>query len=171
MLVQRRLAGSWQTVDSDLGLDILWTVDDNGVYRAEWEVPLGAPTGPYRFVVQANHYNLTSAPFTVAPSRALTATRSGGTGAAITLDYPPAVSHEAVGDPPGDSSADLTARPAHADSGEATFLVNGHPETATAGPNGVFQVSAPRGARIEVKPGAANDGYGNGNGNDLTFTS
>jgi hypothetical protein len=169
VLVQRQAGGGWASVDDDLGLNILWTVDDDGVYHAEWEVPLSAPVGSYRFVVQANHYGLTSAPFRVVPSEALTATRAGR--AAITLDYPRAVSHQAVGDPAGDSTADLTARPDHASSGRATFLVNGKPKTVTADPGGVFQVPAPPGARIELKPGAAKDGYGNTNGNDLIFTA
>lgn len=173
VLVQRQQGGGWTTVDSDLGLNILWTVDDNGVYRAEWEVPLGASPGSYRFVIQANHYNLTSAPFSVAPAQTLraarTTTRPGF--AAITLDYPAAVSHEAVGDPPGDSGATLTARPSHADSGQAVFLVNGKPKKVSARPDGVFQVPASLGARIELKPGAAQDQYGNTNGNDLTFTA
>jgi hypothetical protein len=76
-----------------------------------------------------------------------------------------------VGDPPGDSIADLTARPAHADSGTATFLVNGKKRTVSAGSDGTFQVQAPPGAQIELKPGAAQDSYGNRNGNDLTFTA
>jgi neutral ceramidase len=174
VLVQRRRGdGSWATVDTDLGLNILWTVDDSGKYRTKWEVPLSAPGGSYRFVVQANHYSVSSKPFTVVAARTLkvarTTTRPGL--AAITLDYPAAVSHEAVGDPPGDSTADLTARPAHADSGTATFLVNGKERTVSAGSDGTFQVQAPPGAQIELKPGAAQDSYGNRNGNDLTFTA
>ncbi|HEY1595681.1 MAG TPA: neutral/alkaline non-lysosomal ceramidase N-terminal domain-containing protein [Thermoleophilaceae bacterium] len=174
VLVQRQRAdGGWDTVDTDLGLNILWTVDKNGLYRTKWEVPLGAPAGSYRFVIQANHYSLSSKPFAVVSAQTLkvarTTTQPGF--AAVTLDYPAAVSHEAVGDPPGDSTADLTARPSHADSGTATFLVNGTPTHASAGPSGVFQVPAPPGARIELKPGAAQDAYGNANGNDLTFTT
>ncbi len=174
VLVQRQRGdGGWTTVDTDLGLNMLWTVDDSGLYRTKWEVPLGAAAGSYRFVIQANHYSVTSKPFTVVPAQTLkaarTTTRPGF--AAITLDYPPAVSHEAVGDPPGDAGADLTARPDHADSGKATFLVNGRKKSVSAGPGGVFQVPAAPGARIELKPGAAQDSYGNSNGNDLTFTA
>jgi hypothetical protein len=109
----------------------------------------------------------------VAPAQTLkaarTTTRPGF--AAITLDYPPAYSNEAVGDPPGDSTADLTARPAHATSGKATFLVNGQKKSVNAGPDGVFEVPATPGARIELKPGATQDTYGNSNGNDLTFAA
>jgi neutral ceramidase len=172
VLVQRRLGdGSWATVDTDLGLNILWAVDDSGRYRTKWEVPLSAPGGSYRFLVEANHYSVSSKSFTVVPARTLkvarTTTRPGF--AAITLDYPAAVSHEAVGDPPGDSTADLTARPNHADSGTATFLVNGKKRTVSASPDGTFQVQAPLGARIELNPGAAHDSYGNRNSNSLTF--
>jgi hypothetical protein len=59
------------TYADDLGLQILWRVDDNGVYTAEWEVPRDAPTGGYRFVVTGNHYRLVSAPFTVTVSTTL----------------------------------------------------------------------------------------------------
>ncbi|MCW2709799.1 MAG: hypothetical protein JWM22_3641 [Frankiales bacterium] len=53
------------TYTNDFGLEILWKVDDNGLYTAEWEVPRDAPVGSYRIVVQANHYTLRSAPFRV----------------------------------------------------------------------------------------------------------
>jgi hypothetical protein len=155
----------WRTVDSDLGLDILWTVDDNGVYKAEWEVPLDAPTGKYRFVIHANRYGLTSGTFAVTPSRALTVIQLNsqpGT-VAVDLHYPQATQHEAVGDPPGDLTADLTARPEVASPGVATFLVNGKATTV----NG-FVVRAPAGAKVELKPGAVRDKYGNSNGNALT---
>jgi hypothetical protein len=156
---------SWRTVDSDLGLNILWIVDSNGVYTARWEVPLGAPTGKYRFVVSAKRYGLTSRAFTVRPSRALTAVRVNG---GVELRYPPAQSHEAVGEPPGDVTADLTNRPSKAASGSATFLVNGRKVTVSAGGGGLFRV--PAGANVELKPGAATDSRGNANGNDLKLS-
>ena len=56
---------------NDLGLQLLWRVDDNGVYSAQWEVPRDAARGRYRFVVTANHYRLASAPFTVTPATTL----------------------------------------------------------------------------------------------------
>jgi hypothetical protein len=163
----------WQEVDSDLGLAILWSVDDSGAYRAHWEVPLGAAAGTYRFVVRANRYGLTSSTFAVRPSSALTAAQVGAAAGrvAIELRYPEAVSRQSVGDPPGDLTADLTYRPAKALSGRATFLVRGKPVTVSAGANGVFEVPAPSGAAVEVKPGAAADGAGNANGNGLAFTA
>ena len=160
--VQRLRKRHWRTVDSDLGLAILWTVDSNGVYTARWEVPLGAPAGRYRFVVTANRYGVRSRAFTVRRCRALTALQVNG---GIELRYPPAQSHEAVGEPPGDITADLTNRPSKAGSGRATFLVNGRKVIVKAGRGGVFK--RPAGARVELKPGAMTDRYGNANGNDL----
>jgi neutral ceramidase len=157
---------SWRTVDSDLGLNVLWTVDSNGRYTARWEVPLAAPTGKYRFVVTARRYGLTSRTFTVRPSRALTALRVNG---GLELRYPPAQSHEAVGEPPGDVTADLTNRPSKAASGSATFLVNGKKVTVSVPVGGVIRI--PAGANVELKPGAATDGYGNANGNDLKLSA
>ena len=139
-------------------------VFDNGVYKAEWEVPLNAPKGKYRFVIHANRYGLTSSAFTVKPSRALTVTQlnsRAGT-VAVELHYPQATQHEAVCDPAGDLTADLTARPELAAPGSATFLVNGKATTVQA-----FVVAAPAGAAVELKPGAVRDKYGNTNGNAL----
>ncbi len=169
VFVQRQAGGGWQTVDSDLGLNILWTVDKNGVYNAEWEIPLSQAPGSYRIVVDANHYQLESSPFAVRPAQTLTVVRTGRT--SVQLDYPGAVSHEAVGDPPGDSTADLTARPNHTLAGRVTFLVNGRSVSASPSSDGTFSVAAPAGAKVEVRAGAAADQFGNANGNDLAFTA
>jgi hypothetical protein len=87
------------------------------------------------------------------------------------LGYPAAQEHEAVGDPAPDATADLTARPDHAAAGSVRFLVDGTAATATAGPDGRFQVPAPPGAHVEVAPGAGSDAHGNRNGDDLAFTA
>jgi neutral ceramidase len=155
----------WQTVDSDLGLAMLWTVDSDGTYHAEWEPPLDTPVGTYRFVVQANRYQLTSATFQVVPNRGLTITRTGAAPGhvALQLHYPPAIQHQQVGDSPGDTQADLTYRPDSASSGKATFIVNGRNVTVSAGPNGVFDIPVPGGSEADVKPGAVTDQWGNAN--------
>jgi hypothetical protein len=167
-----RAAKQWRTVDSDLGLNIVWTVDDNGAYNAHWEVPLGAPAGRYRFTVRGNRYLLVSSPFLVKPSHALTAvpTNAPAGRVAVELHYPDAVSRESVGDPPGDLTADLTDRPAMALSGLATFRVNGRAVTVSERGDGAFEVPAPAGATVEVRPGRVTDIYGNANGNTLTLT-
>ncbi|MCW2601155.1 MAG: hypothetical protein JWM02_2984 [Frankiales bacterium] len=87
------------TAADDLGLQILWRVDDNGVYSAEWEVPRDAPAGSYRFVVTANHYRLDSRPFTVTPATTLSVQGKQ-------VRYPDPV-----------VNVDLTARPPTADGG------------------------------------------------------
>jgi hypothetical protein len=122
--------------------------------------------------VQANRYSLTSAPFTVEPSGALTAVPvNGGAGhVAVELDYPAANFREGVGDPPGDITADLTDRPATATTGLATFLVNGRAQTVSENADGVFSVQVPAGAQVEVHPGGVTDQYGNGNGNALALS-
>jgi neutral ceramidase len=173
VLIKRRTQGRWKTIDSDLGIDVLWTVDDNGLYRAEWEPPLDARLGRLRFTIHANHYRLRSRPFRLSPAHTLTAKRvTAASGrAAIVLDYPKASVHEAVGDPAPDSSADLTYRPVRARSGVATFVVDGRRVTAKAGPGGRFSVAAPAGAEVEVRPGSARDRFGNRNGNDLAFSA
>ena len=64
--------GRWRRADSDLGLGMLWKVDDEGAYRALWEVPRAAAEGLYRLQVRANRYRLTSPSFQVLPARTLT---------------------------------------------------------------------------------------------------
>jgi hypothetical protein len=162
----------WKTVDSDLGLNMLWSVDANGLYSAHWEVPLDAPKGDYRFVVSANRYGLTTSRFKVAPSRALTAVQVNAEAGhvAAELRYPAAAVREGVGDPAGDLTADLTYRPAGASSGRATFLVNRKPVTVEAGSGGVFSVPAPAGAQVVLQTGEAADKHGNANGNQLTLS-
>jgi neutral ceramidase len=173
VLVQRRSGGRWKLVDSDLGLHILWSVDPSGTYRAEWEPPFDQRLGTYRLTINANHYKLRSNPFRLRAATSLEVRQApAGQGrAAVVLAYPPAKVRESVGDPPPDASADLSYRPQRARSGSVTFLVNGRRVEARPGPRGQFSVAAPAGTRIEVKPGAARDRFGNRNGNDLTFTA
>jgi neutral ceramidase len=103
----RRLGdgGSWSTVTDDLGLQIVWRVDANGKYTAQWEVPRDALTGTYDMVVTANHYTLTSAPFTVVPSTRLVLAAAGQAGQ-VHVGYPAAA-----------ENVDVTARPTSVDGG------------------------------------------------------
>ena len=81
--MQRLAGGRWRTADTDLGLRILWRVDDDkpklsgvprfrrgeaGSYTARWEPALSAPTGRYRFVVTARRYRLVSRSFRLRPA-------------------------------------------------------------------------------------------------------
>jgi neutral ceramidase len=159
--IRRRVGASWQPVADDLGLQILWSVDDQGAYQATWEVPRDAPAGAYQLVVSANHYRLESPAFQVSPAANLTVRTTAATvdGATLTLDYPPAVLEQ-----------DFTYRPTSAPTGQMTVQVGGHPVTVT-GRGGTFHVSAPPGTTISVAPGAARDGAGNTNANSVSLTT
>ncbi len=96
--VQRRAGSAWVRSTDDLGQQLLWTVDDDGRYDLQWEVPRAEPVGQHRFVVTGNHYRLVSSPFTVSPSTRLSVEPGGR------VRYPDAV-----------PEVDFTARPAAAD--------------------------------------------------------
>jgi hypothetical protein len=145
----------WHHVTNDLGLQILWSVDDAGVYTAKWEVPLSAQPGSYRFVVTAKKYQLSSKAFTVAPSEALDAKVTDGV---VRLAYPQPV-----------VNVDITYRPEFASGGgNARFLVDGKPRLVKASKAGRF--SLPAGAKVELPAGAARDRYGNRNDKPLSVT-
>ncbi len=158
----------WRSVDSDLGLNVLWRVDQNGRYTARWEVPLGVATGHYRFVVTANHYRVVSRAFRVVPTSALSVTRAGING--VRLAYPAAIAHENVGDPPGDWTADLTYRPQFASSGKAVIRVNGKRRRLRFR-KGLLVIRAKPGSRVMIPARGMRDRHGNGNGAPLTFTT
>lgn len=143
---QRRVDGRWRTVDTDLGLDFVWRVDDQGRYSATWEVPIDAPAGTYRFRVTAQRYALSSAAFRVVPATTLVPVRRGG---AVRLAYP-----EPVGD------VDITTRPAAASGGQVTYVLDGRRHTIRRRRGTAFAV--PAGATIPA--GGARDRYGNRNG-------
>ena len=60
-----RVGGSPRVAANDLGLRIVWEVDDEGRYTATWHVPAGTASGSYRFAISANGYRLTSKTFRV----------------------------------------------------------------------------------------------------------
>jgi len=159
--IRRRVAGDWKPVTDDLGLQILWAVDDQGAYTATWEVPRDAAAGSYDFVVTANHYRLMSAPFEVTPAASLAVRTVAATvdGATFALDYPAAVTEQ-----------DITYRPQSAETGQMTVQVGGRPVNVT-GANGTFHVSAPPGTPVSVAPGAARDAAGNTNANSVSLTT
>jgi hypothetical protein len=132
--VRRLDHGSWAPVADDLGLQIVWRVDDSGKYTAQWEVPLEVPAGVHDMVVTANHYSLTSEPFTVVPSTRLVLAAANGQ---LHVGYPAAV-----------ENADLTARPVSVGGGTISGRsFNGATISASA-----------------VHAGAVLDAYGNCNG-------
>src|SRR5687767_3382744 len=153
VLVQRLTGRRWRTVDSDLGLGMLWKVDDQGHYSARWEVPREALTGRYRLRVRAKQYRLTSLTFRVRPSRQITVRQVAASPGhvAVTLDYPQAV-----------RDVDLRYRPPSARGGVVRFRIGGRNVIARSRGT-VFEVARPAGAAVTVPAGAARDRYGNRN--------
>jgi neutral ceramidase len=130
-----------RTVDSDLGLGMLWTVDDQGAYSASWEIPRHLPAGSYRMVVTANRYRLESQPFEVVPARSLTVERVAG---GVTLGYPPAV-----------RDRDLRHRPDSASGGTVTYRAGDQTVTVSQEQGTVFAVPA------DAEIVSAQDRFGN----------
>jgi neutral ceramidase len=159
--VQRRAGRRWQTVDDDLGLRILWAVDDarpklhgiprfragrGGTYRAAWEPPPSAPLGRYRFVVSARRYRLVSRPFRLRRLATLHATFTRrAKSVRLELRYPDAVPER-----------DFTARPQV--TGVAVFRVGGKRVTVAIR-DGVGTVRSARSARVRLI--SARDRFGN----------
>jgi neutral ceramidase len=156
--IERRVGRRWRAYGSDLGLQILWEVDDDGGYRALWEVPLSAPVGKYRFRITANRYKLPSSSFKVSRSTSLAVTSAAAaSGVAVKLAYPEAVTER-----------DLTYRPPFASGGRVAFRVNGARIVVRSKRGQEFTV-ADGGAQVFIPPGAARDRYGNINGRALTL--
>jgi hypothetical protein len=133
--VRHLIDSGWTRVADDLGLQIVWRVDDAGKYTAQWEVPLDAASGEYDLVVTANHYTVTSAPFTVVPSTGLVlASAQDGQ---VHVGYPAAA-----------ENVDITARPTS---------VNGGTFRNTSFSGALITAST-------VPAGAVQDAYGNCNG-------
>ncbi len=143
--VQRRGARRWRTVTNDLGLQILWRVGDDGVYTAEWQIPLAQRHGRYRFVVTANRYRLASRPFRVRPSRALRLEPLGS--GRVRIAYPEI-----------DPSVDLNHRPRFASGGVIRARAPGARMVQVRRRRGTI-FSLPPGAT--VRAGAARDRFGN----------
>ncbi len=151
--IQRRQGGRWRAADSDLGLRVLWKVDEDGVYEALWEAPRNARLGRYRFKVTGNLYRLRSKPFRLRASRKLKVKvidQSPGR-TVLGLSYPRALEDE-----------DFTWRPARAKIGGVrlnarSIALNGKTAVITSSP----------GASLRIRRGAVRDTSGNRNGNAL----
>jgi hypothetical protein len=130
-----------RTVDSDLGLGMLWKVDDQGNYQALWEIPRDLPRGRYRLVVTANRYRIASRNFRVVAARTLALRRVAG---GLTLDYPSAV-----------RDLDLRFRPPSASGGVVRYRHRGRTVTLRKRRGTVFPV--PEGATVL----RARDRFGN----------
>ena len=163
--VQRRTGHGWRTVDTDLGLRLLWRVDDahpkldgiprfrrgrTGAYSATWEPPLSAPLGTYRFVITARRYRLASRPFRLHTAANLSATieRTRRT-AIVRLLYPDAVPEH-----------DFTDRPRLAVTGRAILSVGGKRVTVRIH-GGAGIVRTPANEPVALGREGARDDFGN----------
>lgn len=155
---QRQVRKRWQTVDDDLGLAMLWTVDADGRYAARWEIPRNAPRGTYRLLVTAKRYRLASNRFRVGPSGALKIEQVGAKAGrlAVTLHYPAAV-----------RDVDLTHRPRYAAGGNVTFRVGNRNVKVKRKRSSFFTIKAPAGTSVSVLAGKGADRHGNVNAQPL----
>jgi neutral ceramidase len=160
--VERRVGRRWRRVDDDLGLRMLWTVDPEGVYTAQWEAPLNAIRGRYRFVITANRYRLTSSGFRLsyAPTLRLRQVPATAGRVAVALDYPQVISRSAL-------DAPLSWPPRSVHGGRVRFRVGGRNVLVRRRRSSVFSVRAPAGAPVSVAPKQARDRYGNAAGAGL----
>jgi neutral ceramidase len=145
--IQRLTGRRWVPFADDLGMQILWSSDSSGHYRAQWEVPLTATPGRYRFLVTAKGYTLASRQFRVASGAILTPKVSADT---VGLAYPQPYLLN-----------DWTYRPQTASGGTVTFLVNGRRRIVRETAAGTFPI--PRGARVSIPAHGAHDRYGDTN--------
>jgi neutral ceramidase len=147
--VQRLRRRRWVSQTNDLGMQIVWSSDTAGSDTAQWEVPLTARAGTYRFLVTAKLYRLTSRRFAVATGAILTPRVVAG---GIELDYP---------DPPSSSLQDWTYRPPDVSRGLIAYVVNGRRRVLRATATTVVPI--PAGARVVIPAGGARDRNGNTN--------
>jgi neutral ceramidase len=166
--VQREAERGWRAADTDLGLRILWSVEDRepplngiprfrrgeaGTYRAVWEPPPDAVADRYRFVTTARRYRLVSRPFRLRPARSLRAALGrAGQIVVLRLSYPPA-----------SPERDFTARPARVRSGRAVVHLAGR-RLEVKIRNGKATIPAAPGGTVTLAAGAARDRFGNRNG-------
>jgi neutral ceramidase len=150
--IQRRAPGRWVGVTDDLGMQILWSSDANGSDRAQWEVPLSATPGRYRFLITGKRYTLASRPFAVGAGAILTPAVSGGV---VRLGYPQPFLLN-----------DWTYRPLDAAGGIVTFVVDGRRRTVRERSATGFPV--PTGTSVTIPAGGATDRYGNRNPQPVT---
>ncbi|MEA2445908.1 MAG: neutral ceramidase [Thermoleophilales bacterium] len=151
---ERRVGSRWARIDDDLGMAMLWKVDDTGRYDSQWEIPRDVPLGTYRMVVTAKRYRLVSPEFIVEGAATLKVSeiQAAPGRIAVALEYP-----EAIRD------VDLTARPKRAIGGVVRFRV-GNRTVRVRRRGSTFSVPAPAGVPVSIAQGAARDVYGNFNG-------
>jgi hypothetical protein len=157
---RRHRVRGWVRADDDLGLNMLWKVDEAGLYTARWEIPLDAPQGNYRFVITGKRYRLVSRAFRVQRTSALRAVAVPAPAGrfAVVLAYPAPI-----------TDVDLSWRPTRADGGVVPFSVGGRTTRVGRRSGAVFTIGAPAGRPVSVPARSAQDRFGNVAGNALTL--
>jgi hypothetical protein len=150
---ERRVGRRWRRVDDDLGLSMLWKVEDTGRHDAQWEIPLDAPMGIYRLVVTAKRYRLESPQFVVEGGAMMNVVEVPAPAGrvAVALEYPGA-----------ERDVDLTHRPDRATGGTVVFRV-GNRNVRVRRSGSTFSVAAPAGTPVSIARGRARDRHGNFN--------
>ena len=161
MTAQRKIGTRWVSrgQDDDLGLNMLWNVNDEGRYNGEWEIPRGTPPGTYRLLVTGKRYRLASRSFRVFPSTALRVDPIPAPAGKVTvrLLYPSPV-----------TNVDISYRPKYARAGSVRFKVGRRFVTAKRTGNQYFTVKAPAGVRVSIPAHGARDGFKNTNAAAVT---
>jgi neutral ceramidase len=158
-LERQQADGTWTAADSDLGYAFVWREND-GEYRARYDVARDFPLGTYRAHVESARYGLTTDPFAVVPSSAL---RVRGLTAELVgrqtrLDF-------VAQNPPPDRSRDILSRPRSPEGGRLRFQLGRLQLTAFWDPGRQTWTALVPGdataATVLVAPGALRDGLGN----------
>lgn len=172
LLVERRAAGGWVPVDSDLGLAFSWREVEEGRYRARYDVAPDLRPGEHRIRIRSAGYDLATRSFTVARSTALIPTGAtakrlkGGRVRVLVL----------ASNPAPDEALSLLHRPRSPSGGKVRLRVGGERRTARwnrrlRGWAVTFErrKRLAKGARVVLRAGALRDGAGNTSGPKVTL--
>ncbi|MBW3561686.1 MAG: neutral/alkaline non-lysosomal ceramidase N-terminal domain-containing protein [Actinobacteria bacterium] len=168
ILERRTETGTWDPVDSDLGVAFHWTEED-GRYLARHEIAADQTLGTYRFRITAARYELATEPFEVVPNDGLIVRgvemRAEGSGSRLLFR---------VQNPPPEVREHLRYREQVPAGGTLTFRYQGGDHVATWDGSDTAYVAvvdgdAP-GADVEVPAGGLRGAHGNHSGEAGTFT-
>lgn len=164
LVVERQVApGSWQQVDSDLGIRFVWEQSGSD-YTARYDVPATAAPGTYRVRVLSGSYTLTTRTFAVVPSSELKVLGARVVGSSLVLT---------AQNPRPDAERSVAWRPVSPVGGTLRFLVGSRSVTArydAAAGGWVAPAGGLRdGARLTVPAGGLVDAAGNRSGSGASL--
>ncbi len=169
VLVERQVGDAWVPVDSDLGIAMQWSSDEDGVHAVRWEAAPDAPLGAYRFRVTAARYEVTTEPFNVVVNEDLRVLGAEAAADAGTTRVTFRAQH-----PPPEPTTHLRHRDRSPTGGTLAFTLDGASHSAgwDANEGGwVASLEGDRtGATAEVPVGGLRDGVGNRSGASTSLT-